>query len=212
MKGRDFIAGLVMGGLIGMGSAEVKNKLAHEKRYKDRKTETIHTTSLPNFSGFEDERYHYYDRYIINLVTNLNEHFKDFSNYKPLDNELVKSIIMQESSYEESMYVFLHDPMRIADKDKNRLDILQGLDLYKRLKVEDTSLKFKRYKKTPLENGILTYDNGYFIKGEDSVLGGIFLLYDSFFRNKDWRNAVSEYSSNPKSAYTKEVFDRINQE
>ncbi len=83
---------------------------------------------LLTFPGFEGPIYSLYDSDIIRHTNHWNDEYSGVPGFEPLDPNLVKSMLLQESgSHTGSAY--LHDPMQIANKGDHALVTLRdGLE------------------------------------------------------------------------------------
>ena len=145
---------------------------------------------LPNFEGYDDERYHFYDAQIIQTVDFFNGNFAKLKieGFQPLDPLLIKSMLIQESGSPIDTDAFEHDPLQIANEICPALAMLQGktdgYTIYDRLGIADMSEYFKRYGHTPMRNGKPVYSpesRRIFMTGKNSIFGGIAFLYYKAF-------------------------------
>lgn len=180
---------------------------------------------------FEDYRHvDVYDNQIIKYTNFWNEEFKGIQGYNPLDPNLVKSIIIQESGSPKDK-AFKFDPMQIANKGDYALKVLRGgLENFmpkggyedlrnitetpgKWIKYKDKDGKKKRrwvwlYKESPDR-----------INVELSIKYGIrWLIHKSFIFDKNgnpnrqtsWEDAVESYNGKGTLGYTENILNRFN--
>jgi hypothetical protein len=190
---------------------------------RDNKLERIldnTTARLKVFKGYEDSRYQEYDSIIQKYVEQWNKEYSSIPGFKPLDPDIVKSMIIQESgANRDKDGAWKYDPFQMANKGDDGLRVLRdGLE---------NSIPNKGYEElhgimeTPRRNGKWDYgavpkENR--ITAELSLeYGTRFLFQKAFIFDKDgkpiglrpWNEAVSRYNGGGTPGYAKQVLSRL---
>lgn len=172
---------------------------------------------MREFPGYEDPVFSSYDTLIVQYTDFWNDAFKDVPGAEPLDPNLVKSMILEETGGHTDRD-YLHDPMQIANEGDYALDVLRdGLEPlipergYSDLRgIDNTPKKYRTVKKKGKEVSVFAgWDHSKSeITPELSIKYGIRWLWH---KNLIPATRVIEDEKSPLQTYTVEPGDTLSE-